>query len=591
MVMKVRNTTLRGGGGGGKISVFNQSGGVESAVSLGVTQLIWATQDGLGFSAVVDPDDPTRVIIGNPPEFLDPIAWSSAQNTPVRVSESDLAEADTFLTNGQENTTVMGSLNNLNYSSTQGRGFGADARITVKTYHNGVLVDDVTFSAESNGTQTDGNVSVQISGYAPDGDGTADAARFSVSVSGDGLIGSTNSGVCRVEISFLEHKWAVLRNINQDVFRDKNPDSPSITGAPSIVEDPTPANIVTKFLSGLQYYTLTSPFVISVPDIDNHNNDSSRPNDSLVVDSSDFGITPYTSSPWTDAPSWFEVTNLDTVQGIDYEETKNINETDFRHVGEASVGNIIRDSWNPAGSVASNTLDVCIDTFSNTSTESLETFNSEDRRLKHDYTTAWDSTVHLLDGDAAVFGGKLVHPADMFTINQTTTEGALGSITDFTSNLPFIATQPNYTGFNRYCTYFREFPTPNINSFSTFTVTVGVNGDLKTLLENEDLRIYIWKLASTDAGSPNIITPPNYNINNQDFSKRNSIWVHGANVYNFAEFRDGLLQTNTNATCRSSITGTTANCTFGSFNVENGILMRVEFERGVCVEEISVSFA
>ena len=111
----------RGGGGGGNISVYNQANGDDTELSLAVTKIRWATQDALGFGATLDPDAPSCVIIGNPPSFLGPIVWSTSQTTPVRVSETDTNEADTYLTNGWENTTVMGSLNNFIFNSTTGR--------------------------------------------------------------------------------------------------------------------------------------------------------------------------------------------------------------------------------------------------------------------------------------------------------------------------------------------------------------------------------------------------------------------------------------------------------------------------------------
>ncbi len=59
------------------------------------------------------------------------------------------------------------------------------------------------------------------------------------------------------------------------MYFDSNPSTPSINGTTTIVESSTPANIITKYLSGVQYYTITSgngsQFELDVSDIDNFN--------------------------------------------------------------------------------------------------------------------------------------------------------------------------------------------------------------------------------------------------------------------------------------------------------------------------------
>ena len=144
-----------GSGGGGSITVRDHTG---EAISTGVRTIEWQTLDQFGFTVTVDPDDETRVIVGVAPEFLDPIQWSSDQTVDVRVSESDPAAGDAFLTDGKEGTIMKGTTRDFIYTSTVGRGFGPESSLSVKTYHAGTLVDDLTFLCAANGISTQGNV-------------------------------------------------------------------------------------------------------------------------------------------------------------------------------------------------------------------------------------------------------------------------------------------------------------------------------------------------------------------------------------------------------------------------------------------------
>lgn len=536
----------RGGVGGGGSLVVNDHTG--QPISTRITELEWQTLDQFGFTVTIDPENPSKGIVGTAPVFLDPITWSSEQTTTVRVSESDPLEPDTYLTNSRENTSLPATQNNFIYNSTLGRGFGDNASLSVKTYHAGVLVDDVVFVCNAAGNFTQGSVNLNISNYNADGDGSAFTGKMRVTVVGDSVIGSTNSGQVKVELSFTEHKWNGIINLNEDAFRDKNLNPPSIGGDPLIGEDLL-LDKVTKFLSGIQYYTLNSPFSITTPSINNHNEDTSRPTDSLVIDSSEFGITSYNTSPWTNGSKWENVGNLDTAQDFIYEETKNIDVPDFRHIGNSKVINTIRDSWSNAVPKNSNTMKVCIDTFNNPSTNLVEYFDSENKRLESDYTTAWDSERYCVDGEAVVFGGSLYHGSDLPTITKNTVGGltSLSSLNSFLPNELVDGTprsNPNYTIFTEeYATHHREFIPSNLTStYSSFTMNVLANQNVETMLKNGDLKIFLWKEGSVNAGSPNVGYPLTFDPANQTLSETGSIWLHGNSNYNFGTFTDGAVQ-------------------------------------------------
>ncbi|CAM0042542.1 hypothetical protein VPHK406_0022 [Vibrio phage K406] len=598
MSIKTRSNgiPLRGsGGGGGKIQVYNQSGGEDTELSLAVTKLKWATQDVLGFGATVAPDDPTCIIIGNPPVFLPEISWSAAKKTQVRVSESDISEPDTYLANGFEGQVVDGSLDNFVYNSTLGRGFGTDSRLSVKSYHAGTLVDDTTFTCAANGTQTDGNVTIQVSGYTEDGDGSAFAGQLRVTVNGNGVIGSTNSGMCRVEVSFLEHKFGERRNINQDVFRDKNPSSPIIDGGRYIQVPNDATTHVIKYLSGVGYFDLGSPTIFSMGGIKEHNEDTSKPTDSLVFDSSMFGVTDYTATPFLQPTSFNNYTNLDTQGSFTYSEKPPIDIANMRTIGTTKYTVTIADSWNTSAPYDSNDLRICIDTFNNPSTDTVEYFDLENKRLDSDYNSAWDSTRYCIDGEAIVFNGGLYHGADLPRVIENV-EGALGTLGSLANSFPqegitgSARQNPNYTGHTRDAVFFREFPTPDTTSKANFNVNILTNGDVESQLKSGDLQVYVWKLDSTNPVTVNINTPPAYSPTNQSASTVDSIWLHGNIDYNFGTFEDGAAQTNAGATCRTGVVGSVVNATFGGNDCLEGILIRVQLKRGVVVKELSVTF-
>lgn len=596
MSMKARGSGLpsgRGGSGGGKIAVGTSDGTEETIITTSATKLIWQTLGQFGFTAVQSQDEENTIIIGSAPEFLGPIQWSSARTTKVRVSESDISEPDTYLANGFEGQVVDGSLDDFVYNSTLGRGFGEDARLTVKTYHAGTLVDDVTFTCAANGTQTQGNVTIQLSGVADDGDGSAKKGQIRVTVSGDGVIGSTNSGLCEVFLSFKEHKWEELRNHSQTIFRDKDTGTPSIDGGKYIQVPNDSTTHVIKYLSGIGYFDLGSPMIFNIAGFRDYNEDTSKPTDSLVIDSSMFGVTDYASTPYLQPTEFPAYTNLDTQGSFTYSEKPLIDIPDMRTMGTTNYTVTVADSWNVSVPYNSNDLRICIDTFNNPSTDTVEYFDLENMRLDSDYLTSWDSKSYCTDGEAIVFNGGLYHGADLPRVIENV-EGVLGTLGSLTNSFPqetitgSARQNPNYTGHTRDAVFFRKFLTPDTSSYASVNMNITTNGDLAAQLASGDLKIYIWKLGSIDPTAPNTTLPSSYTPTNQSASLTNSIWGHAP--YNFAAYDDGVAQTAATSGCLFLQTGNILNLTMGGYSLETGILVRFQLKRGVVLKEVGVTF-
>lgn len=595
MSIKTRGTGIgvrSSGGGGGSITVNDHTG---ESISTGVRILEWQTLDKYGFTATVDPDDPTKVIIGDAPVFEPKITFSPTPTAQARIAVSDPDEPDTFSDGGWANSVQAATTNNTpSFGSSLGRGFGTDATLRIVVQHDEDVVDEQTFTCAANGNQTTNGITVSISNYEEDGDGSAHKGRINVTVDILSYLPYTQSAKFTVGFQFTEHKWGEVVSFGQRFFYDKNPTTPTITGTPSVREHDASSERVIKYLSGIGYYTTGSKFTIETPTIDNHNDDTSHPSASLSIDSSNFGIAPYTSSPWGgDSTAWSNVDNLDSAQGFDYGVDKSINVNNFRHIGSALVGNVVRDSWNSSANVNSNTLKVCIDTVSNPSTDSVEYFDEENFRLDSDYNTVWDSSAYCLDGEAIVFGGSLYHGADLPRITENIS-GALDSLGSLTTFLPNETTagvshsQPNYSTHTRDGVFFRKFLTGNATAYPTMSMNILCNGDLGAKLENGDIRIYVWKLGSIDPTSPNLILPSPYNPTNQSASLSNSLWGHA--TYDFGAFDEGVSQTGGGSGMIVNQAGSVLTLTFSGYNVTTGVLVRFQVKRGTRLDEVSVNF-
>ncbi len=582
-----------GGGGGGSITVNDHTG---KAISTGVRTIEWQT-DGLGFAATIDPTDPTKVIIGDPPVFLGPVTWTNHATTSVRVAESDPLESDSFPNLGWEGTVHTATkTSNIVWISTIGRGLGDNSLLKVKAFKDDVLLAEhsiVCNSAQTDADPETGIISLQVSGYSPDGDGSAYSGRvgWTFNVVGDG---NNASGKIRIEASFLEHKWGVTRTFSEEFFYESTNSKPSLSGVADLQIGAT-ADQVHKYLSGIRYFTTGSSFPISLTGIDDHNNDSSRPSDSLIMDTSSLGVSDFNTSPWgSDAPKWSNVTELDTVQNLGYTNPAlTINMPNFRHVGPTTVKSNVRDRWGSSTMQAYNQYNVFIDTHSRASTATTEYFDEENMRLNRDYTTGWDSTAELESGDGAFFGGHLMQASDIPLI-QENSQKALDSLGDPVTYYPDrnaldnLSPNPDYRGDVRDGVFFRSFPASGEHSGGSVTIDTNM-GNLEAGLKAGSIKVFMWKYGSVNAGTPNIILPPTYDHLDHEASKANSIWLHGNSPFNFGTFEDGGTQTNSAATCRTSVSGNTVNFSFGGNDSTLGLLMRIEVEKGNTINQIDVS--
>lgn len=593
--MSVKPIFPFGGGDGGSITVGNIDGTDETILSTNIKKILWGTLP-LGFQANPHPDEEGTIVIGVPAVFEPKLSWSNIANTQVRVAESDPNEPDKFDDGTWSNTVLNATLDSTpTWNSTLGRGLGPNSALIVIVRHANNSGVEHNFVAAGNGSTKIEGTTVTVTNYAEDGDGSAWKGNIAITVDLNHYTGGNDvSGTFQIGWYFTEHKFGETVSFAEAFFYDKNPSTPIIAGSPTVREHDTPSERVIKYLSGIGYYTTGSKFTIETPMINDHNDDTSHPTASLSIDSSNFGIAPYTSSPWGgDSASWSNVSNLDSAQGFDYGVDKSVDVNNFRHIGSALVGNVVRDSWNDSANVNSNTLKVCIDTVSKPSTQSVEYFDAENYRLDSDYNTAWDSSTYCVDGEAIVFGGSLYHGADLPRITENVS-GALGSLGSLATFLPNETTagisrgQPNYSTHTRDAVFFRKFLTGNVTAYPTMSMNILCNGDLGAKLVNGDIKIYVWKLGSIDPTSPNLILPVAYNPTNQGLSLSNSLWGHA--TYDFGTFDEGVSQTAAGSGMVVNRVGSILTLTFSGYNVTTGVLVRFQIKKGTRLDEVSVNF-
>ena len=341
-----------------------------------------------------------------------------------------------------------------------------------------------------------------------------------------------------------------------DVFFDTNPTTPVIPGAstgnPNITIAEKAGSILTKFLSGVEYYRAGSQFEFDVLDIDDYNENTQGRSGggtsyNFRATGTNYNLPVIQEKPWNPSagmsfPNWSDLYSVDNVQ-FDYNAWA-INNSNwrFRH-DDATVDARVYDPWtSPSAKVGADAA-ILIDTYSTSgnSTKMRETFIDEEFRLIRSgaaYTT-WNSQTTLGQGspgtlissdptissvspaphsDACTVGSNLVRPEKFFADTGSSGNTPGGGYFDLIPNLATggigggsydptltVGTQPDYSGFTSTATYTRLFdpilnPSKVIASFElTFTGSFP-GGDALTALINNDMLIYIRKKAA-NAGS------------------------------------------------------------------------------------------
>jgi len=294
-----------------------------------------------------------------------------------------------------------------------------------------------------------------------------------------------NSGRITVQ---LEHIGSFTFTKTQEFFYDSEPNTAVLAGV-NIQE--TTAGRITNYLSGVQFYSLNSPFTIDINDIDYLNGDS-YPLVQVEVHGDDFGL-PQLNLHGSNLTGW--VHTWDDDNDTYHNDNWQITAQPFCHNGDASSQANTVD-WGDGPLVDSNHQNILVNTWTQQSDELSEYFHDEVFRKMSDRTTAWDSTQDLKTYDntdgAQVICGVLQIPD-----------------TDYTTYNPL--TNPDYSSYNGK-EYYRSFT--DVTNSVRGSANINIQGFTRDDLIHS--RIELW-----------FFIPGRFT---------SECYVHGVATYNFSTF-------------------------------------------------------
>jgi hypothetical protein len=440
-----------------------------------------------------------------------------------------------------------------------------NARIIVDVYRANGTATFSTYTTPTlyqNGANTNSaGITVTISSYAADDSGFPSiyTSKYKASVSisvnmatiftANSLDGGRYHVVIRFITDTVTDGGTTYTYTSSGVFYDTNPNTPSIGGTTSIIESTNSSNILTKHISGVEYYITSSQFEITTTGINNLNKNTqgwpsgvdSRVSKNFQITATNYNLATTTLTAWSPSVGTFAgwLNNYDNT-GITYSYTSWAisSSSTYRYRGAAAAATSQPfDPWGSGSVNTSSSSSILIDQVSDSSTRLGESFNGETERLVRGSSTfsAWVSTDTLGTTisnqtgtgpfcDACVVGGYLVRPDKYFLSAGLST--LQPNLTAYKPDKN--GANPNYSSHTQVATYHRRFytasVTKNIVSFSVaFSGTYTGYTDFYTALANSQLKVYIRRISSPTG---------NYG------PTANPLSLHGG-VYDISTYLDG----------------------------------------------------
>lgn len=545
----------------------------------------------------------------------------------VRIS-SPITEGNPFNTNGWEGTNRPATISqSVTFSTAQqvtglSEDLSGDSIVTVNVYDaDGTSLLDTYTSPVlyQNGSNSsiNGNITVTVSDYAQDT--FKWKGKISVLCDIDNITTANGLDGGRYHVEIIHNTdtdtdgGLVFTYEQGDVFYDTNASTPSINGTMTIIESTTPSNILTKHLSGVEYYILNSEFEVDVTNIDNFNQNTQGFNNSttknFTITASDYGLPVRNIKAWSlsSGMSWNGTwSNLYNLQNADFEYTSwPITATNYRYRGAGANGTSqVFDPWNNGNIKLSPNRKILVDTFNPNSTRLGEDFDDEGERLVRGSTsyTSWDSTQPLgtsitltaptssIGCDSCVVGSYLVRP-DKFFLTDPNTNTLVGSdLPNYKPNKN--GANPNYStaNYQNNSVYHRKFYTtgsnlskPISNFIMSFSGSFGTSGNATNALSDENIKIYIRRVSIPSGGTGT----SGFNAN--PLSLHGDLFNSGApsNPYN-----DGSSGVDTLGSLirTGSSSGNTVTATFGGDNATEGFWMELQIiDPNIKIDSINVT--
>lgn len=538
----------------------------------------------------------------------DPIA-----RTTTRIATPSGGEGSPFNTNGWAGTNQDTTLATSGVYTTPAAttGFGGDSTMTIvvydadgttilETYTTPAIVADDTHVSPS------GNITVVITLFGDDPaithpvpDLNRKKAKASVTVDHDGVFSDNglDGGRFHVEITHTTDSTTDGTGphvyTQSDIFQDTNPTTPAINGTVGITEHA--GSVVTRHISGLEYYDVGSQFEISVLNIDQLNRNTIRTSANLTIQAPDYGLPTLNHSPFgTGSGNFTGWTNDHDQDDVDYERLDwAITNTNYRFTGTTGNASAFpRDPWANGSTVNSANANILIDTCIDTATDTFDDFCTEDRREAIDGVGGgasvgsfpgagnWDETASLVAGEAMTYGDHIQFPE-----STPLTDGG-GNNTDWSSYLPNLGgVNPDYSGitgepFVDWGRRFTKTPDENIPSFAMVFTGTFAAGNMLADLTGGNVEIYVYRIARPTGTPGNIGAPP---------TNTTPLRVH--EPFNFAQYDDGATVVGSGIREGSS-SGNTINCTFGTGTpADTGFYCHFRIlNTGTRIDSVSVTF-
>ena len=556
----------------------NTNGAVSRSLSISTVRISTPTSEGIPFETGSTPNT----------------AWAGT-NQPATTSSTPVISGGGLITGFSENS-------------------GGDSTITVEVFKANGTATFSTYTTPilyQNGVHTDSaGITVTIGSYAIDDSGFPDIyttkykATVSISINMATIFAAYSLDGGRYSIK-ITHKSDTITDggttytyTASDVFYDTNPNKPSIDGLTSIIESTNSSNILTKHISGVEYYISGSQFELTTTGINNLNKNtqgfSNGTTKNFTITGTNYNLPQRDLQAWSPSVGTFiGWSNLYTNTGITFSYTSWAisSSTTFRYRGAGAVATSQDfDPWAIGTVSNSSGASVLIDQVSDNSTRLGESFNGETERLVRGSSTfsAWDSTATLGNAisnqtgtgpfcDACLVGGYLVRP-DKYWLSA----GLTTLQPNLTSYKPDKnGSNPDYSGvaYQTIATYHRRFYTSsalNIPSFiMTFSGTASGYADFNAALSASQLKVYVRRIASPTG---------NYG------PTANPLSLHGSNLYNSGVFNDNGAIDSAATAIRTTNTGSSISGTFGGKPANIGFWMELQIvDSAIKIDYINVT--
>lgn len=512
------------------------------------------------------------------------VSESGVTRSTARIS-TPTSEGNPFSTGSWAGSNQSATLSTTATFTTGGAitGLGGDAYFVIDFLDadgSTVLSTVTTAAITANGTYGNSNLQLVVTNYALDT--LKYKANISVTVQANTILTANSRSGGRYQVKITNYTDTTSDGsgpytyTQTAVFLDTNPTTPSIGGTTTIAE--TSGSVVTKHLSGIEYYAQNTQFTVAVTDIDQLNRNTARTTGNLFLNGGNYQLGNLNQSPFGSGSSNFTGwTNAFDQDNVNYAKTNwTITSSTARFRGtNASVYGQPRDTWGSGSSVASSNAAILIDTYGTTSSDLVEDFDDENRRQTSNWNSGntagnWNSANSLGAGEAIVIAGRIMSPEVAYLSNNSVQ-------TNWSSFAPSAGgANPDYSGLTVPVSYYRTIVDTTGLNRSSFTIVFSGTfvANATTDLLNSNLEIFISRRASAGGG--------NAGFNNTDLLE-----LHGPN-YNFATFNDGVTDGHIR---EASSSGSTVNCTFGGFSCENGFFMHIKInDSTIKIDRLAVTF-